>query len=161
MGLEFKNRGNFSLPKYDVTISNLKKSYASRDLKMLIKDIFFNELFEFASYIRHYLMRRNNYRKLLNLTEVFNSEAYAQVLGKYQKKLKDNYYEYLFYLTRIDLCLKEVGIELSSHDITGIDIQKLLTFYQIKFKTKENVIQKLLHIITENRELYRVIFATL
>ena len=161
MGAEFRNRGNFSLPKYDITLSNLKKAYISKDLKVIIKDLFLNELFEFSSYIRHYLMRRNNYRKLLNLEEVFNSEVYGKVIGKNQKKLKDNYYEYLFYLTRIEMCLKEIDIELSSHNNTVIDFQKLLSFYQIKFRTKENVLNKMFQIIADNREIYKTTFATL
>ena len=161
MAIEFRNRSNFSLPKYDITLSNLKRAYISKDLKTIIKDLFLNELFEFSSYIRHYLMRRNNYRKLLNLDEVFNSEVYGQVIGKNQKKLKDNYHEYLFYLTRIEMCLKEIDIELSSHDSTMIDFNKLLSFYQMKFKTKENVLNRMFQIIAENREMYKTTFASL
>ena len=161
MASEFRNRSTFSLPSYDKAVLALRKSYVSRDLKLVIKDVFMNELLEFASYVRHYLVRRQNYRKLLNLNEVLDSETFGAVLGKYQKKLKDNYFEYLFYLTRVEMCLKDVGIELSSHDLTPIDCAKLLSYYQVKFNTKENVLQKLLKIATENREIYKVVLATI
>ena len=161
MGIEFKNRNNFTLPKYDVKLSGLKKSYSVKDFKTVVKDIFMSELFEFASYVRHHLVRTNNYRKLLNLNEVFDARVFAEILGKNQKKLKDNYYEYLFYLTRLEICLKELGLELSSHDLTSIDLKRLLDFYHVRFKTRENIIGKLFQIIADNREVYKTTLATM
>ena len=105
--------------------------------------------------------RKNNYRKLLSLNEVFDASVFAEILGKNQKKLKDNYYEYLFYLTRIEICLKELGLELSSHDLTPIDLKRLLDFYHVKFKTRENVIGRLFQIIADNREIYKATLATI
>ena len=161
MAIEFKNRKNFNMPKYDIVMSNLKRAYVTRDLKVIIKDLFQNDLYEFASYVRHYLVRKNNYRKLLDLNEVFDSSLFGTILGKNQKKLKDNYHEYLFYLTRLEMCLNKVDVELSSHDETFIDCNRLQKFYEVKFKSNEEVLDKLFRIIADNREIYKSALASL
>ncbi len=161
MAIEFRNRKNFNMPSYAIELSNLKQSYVSRDLKAIIKDMFFNEFLEFSSYIRHYLVRRQNYRKLLDVNEVFNSKYFDKVLGKNKKKLQDLYYEYVFYLTRVEMCLNKVDVSLKSSDVMPIDSKQLLDFYKIKFKAHENVLNRLFGIISEIREEYKTILASL
>lgn len=161
MAIEFKNRKNFNMPNYAIELSNLKQSYVSRDLKAIVKDLFFNEFLEFSSYIRHYLVRRQNYRKLLDVNEVFNNRYFDNIFGKNKKKLQELYYEYVFYLTRVEMCLNKVDVSLKSSDVMPIDSKQLLDFYKIKFKTRENVLNKLFGIISEIRELYKVILPTL
>lgn len=134
--------------------SDISGHISSRDLKKRVKGNFFNEFNTFCSYIRHYAVVNYGYDKLLDIKQILKDKVFRNILGKNQAKLFNSYYEYVWYLTRLENCLNKFNYELSSHNYTLIDCDKVKMLYKVMYATDEDIFGILLKFQSKIKDVY-------
>lgn len=126
----------------------------SANLKKLLKYNFLEDLYSYLSYVRLIAVKHYNYNKLLNIEKMLKEKVFKIIIGKDLDCIYKIFNEYMWTLSKIENCMKELNLELSIHNFNLIDLNDILRVYRNKYVESGNPFDRLRELNLESKEIF-------
>ncbi len=141
-------------PKFNLEIPYIEDKMTSANLKKLLKYNFLEDLYSYLSYVRLIAVKHYNYNKLLNIEKMLKEKVFKIIIGKDLDCIYKIFNEYMWTLSKIENCMKELNLELSIHNFNLIDLNDILRVYRNKYVESGNPFDRLRELNLESKEIF-------
>lgn len=141
-------------PKFNLDIPQIEEQMTSANLKKLLKYNFLEDLYSYMSYARLVAVKYYKYNKLLNIEEMFKDKIFKEIIGKELDGIAKLFYKYIWTLSKIEYCMKELNLELSIHNFNLIDLNDVIRIYRNKYVESDNPFKKLRELNLISKEIF-------
>lgn len=148
------NEQTIEKPQFNLDIPQIEEKMTSINLKKLLKYNFLEDLYSYISYVRLVAVKRYNYNKLLNIEAIFKDKHFKTIIGKDLDSIAKIFYDYMWTLSKIEYCMKDLNLELSIHNYNLIDLNDVIRVYRNKYVESDNPFKKLRELNLISKEIF-------
>lgn len=141
-------------PEFNLNIPPIEEKMPSADLKRLLKYNFLEDLYSYLSYVRLIAVKHYKYNKLLNIENSFKDKTFKTIVGKDMDCISKIFYDYMWTLSKIENCMKELNLELSIHNFSLIELNEVIRVYRNKYVESDNPFNRLRELNLISKEIF-------
>lgn len=145
---------NIAKPQFKLDVPQVEDKMSSVDLKRLLKYNFLEDIYSYMSYVRLIAVKYYKYNKLLSIEKMFKEKKFKNIVGKDLDSISKIFYDYMWTLSKIENCMKELNLELSIHNYNLIDLHDVIRVYRNKYVESDNPFKKLRELNLISKEIF-------